>query len=517
MIKYKNRLLDQIEIYIIPICIILLSFIKFYVANIKRLDVYGVAELSKIFTIIIIVILLLTFIFSKLNKLKFNENLFFLSLCFYSLFFHFDLKNILPLGNNSSEISLLIIVINFFIIWYFLKFKKFKRVISIYFIFLFLLNVSIILKEKVFSYKDINDISSIESKNSYKKLNDNIQENMYLIILDEATSLELFENNYDTKVKNKYLNIVEKKNYTYIKNSFSSYNTTEITFASFFHLDYFVTDKSPKIKDTLNLYPQMLRYNYNYLPLIQILKENNYNFYLIGNTRNSCTIKKETCLNEKQLKQNFINYEIVEIFLMKSPLVAIYNKVSERFRRILKIKSFNENYKNNDAISKFISFTNGSIPEKSFFLIHNFYPHAPYIYDQNCNEKKAGQVITSKNTNQAEKSYGYYENYLCALKKTLEIINYIDKHDPDAVVIIQADHGHYFNNNKNIREKMEIFNLVKEPNQCKTLLNEEIDNVNAARLLLRCGLNIDIKILNKESYWTPYSTRDKNWGRINRL
>ena len=64
---------------------------------------------------------------------------------------------------------------------------------------------------------------------------------------------------------------------------------------------------------------------------------------------------------------------------------------------------------------------------------------------------------------------------------------------------------------------MEIFNLVKEPNQCKTLLNEEIDNVNAARLLLRCGLNIDIKILNKESYWTPYSTRDKNWGRINRL
>ena len=80
-----------------------------------------------------------------------------------------------------------------------------------------------------------------------------------------------------------------------------------------------------------------------------------------------CAIKKETCLNKKQLKQNFINYEIAKIFLMKSPLVAIYNKVSERFRRILKIESFNENYKNNDAISKFISFTNGSIPEKVFF------------------------------------------------------------------------------------------------------------------------------------------------------
>ena len=31
---------------------------------------------------------------------------------------------------------------------------------------------------------------------------------------------------------------------------------------------------------------------------------------------------------------------------------------------------------------------------------------------------------------------------------------------------------------------MEIFNLVKKPDQCKKLLNEEIDNVNAARLLL---------------------------------
>ena len=103
MIKYKKTLFNQIEIYILPICIILLLFIKFYVANIKRLDIYGVTELSKIFAITIIVILLLAFIFSKLNKLKFNENLFFLSLCFYSLFFHYNLKNILPLGNNSSK------------------------------------------------------------------------------------------------------------------------------------------------------------------------------------------------------------------------------------------------------------------------------------------------------------------------------------------------------------------------------------------------------------------------------
>ena len=104
MIKYKNRLLNQIEIYILPICIILLSFIKFYVANIKRLDIYGVAELSKIFTIIIIAILLLTFIFSKLNKLKFNENLFFLSLCFYSLFFHYNLKNIVIWPDDVRKI-----------------------------------------------------------------------------------------------------------------------------------------------------------------------------------------------------------------------------------------------------------------------------------------------------------------------------------------------------------------------------------------------------------------------------
>ena len=57
-----------------------------------------------------------------------------------------------------------------------------------------------------------------------------------------------------------------------------------------------------------------------------------------------------------------------------------------------------------------------------------------------------------KNTNQAEKSYGYYENYLCALK-TLEIINYIDKHDPDAVVVIQADHGHYLKKIKILKKK----------------------------------------------------------------
>ena len=469
----------------------------------------------KIFILTLITIFISNLILSIINKIKFKKNLLFLSLCFYLLFYHLSLKTFLPLSVYSSEVALIIILICFIIIWYLLKFEKFKKIISIYFIFLFLVNFSFVIKEKFFFFNNIDKNEFTNNDFFAEKLNNQKQRNMYLIILDEATSLDLFEKNYSNFNKNKFLNLIDKEKYTYIQDSYSSYNTTEMTFASFFYLDYFLNEKSPKFKDTAKFYPQMLRYNFNDLPLIKVLNKYQYNFYLIGNTRNKCEVKAETCLNKTQSKTKIINNELAEIFFLKSPLYAIYNKVSEKVRRSLKIKTFNKNYKNNDAISKFINFTKGTIPEKSFFLIHNFYPHAPYIYDENCNEKKGDQVITTRNTNQIEKSFGYYENYLCALKKTLKIISYIDKHDPDAVVVIQADHGHYFN--KNIKDKMKIFNLVKKPSDCKILLNEKIDNVNAARLLLRCGLNLNIKILDKESYWTPYSTKDNNWGEIKRI
>ncbi len=513
----KLKVNNSLSLFIFSTLILGTPFMDFYLSNINRLDIYKTFELIKVYSACLIAIIFFSFTINLFFKKKILNITLFFSFCFYLFFYHYDLKNLIPIVKLNSEIAFIIIFSISLISLYLFKFKNFINTLKIYFLITVIINLFLIISINFSKNKEKEDNKFNKSIISYDVGKINEQNNMYLIILDEATSLENFEKNYKAKIKNDYLKKVNSQGYTYIPNSKSSYNQTELTFTSYFYLDYFLDENSKSYKDTKNFYPQMLRYKYDELPLIKLLNRNNYNFYFFGNTRNKCNIKIITCYNKKNIKNNFFDNEISEIFFIKSPFFAIYNKVKEKVKRGLKIKTWKNDYINNDAIVKFISSTNASIPKNSFFLIHNYYPHAPFVYDENCKEKGQKNIVTEKNAHQAGNNIGYYENYICALKKTLEIISYLDKHDPDAVVIIQADHGHYFSKKKLIKEKMEIFNLVKFPDHCKNFKNNQIDNVNAVRSLLKCGLNLNIELLKQKSFWGPYSTKDKEWGKLNKI
>ena len=206
---------------------------------------------------------------------------------------------------------------------------------------------------------------------------------------------------------------------------------------------------------------------------------------------------------------------MLEVFLLRSPYLAIFSKINERIRRVLKIPLYNNNYSDNDAINKFINNVDvKNYPKNSFFLIHNLYPHSPYVYNKDCSKKNLNKtIISTLNTNKIDISQGYHDNYLCALKKTLQFIKFLEKNDKDAVVIFQGDHGKYFKKN-NRSEKLEIFNLIKKSETCNNQITNQIDNVNAIRFLIDCATNIKIKLIEKQSFWGPYLQTDKNWGKL---
>ena len=169
-------------------------------------------------------------------------------------------------------------------------------------------------------------------------------------------------------------------------------------------------------------------------------------------------------------------------------------------------------YKTLRKLLKSVRATND--PKNSFFLIHNLYPHAPYIYNKDCSQKKIQrEIITTYNTNKVDTSRGYFENYLCSLKKTLQFIKYLEQNDKDAIVIFQGDHGKYFEKHNKV-EKMEIFNVVKKSSTCNNEISSEIDNVNAVRYLIDCATKIKINLKEKESFWGPYRQTDKGWGKL---
>ena len=424
----------------------------------------------------------------------------------------------IPLGRFSSEISFIFIILLSFIFIFSLNKNS---ILNHILFFLAFLNFSYYSSMIILKTPSILSSEPVEIKNidlDYKVENIKNNKNIYLIINDEATSLELFEKYYNFQIKNEFLKELEKYNYEYVSNSKSSYNQTELTFTSMFYLDYFLNHKSKKYKNTKNFYPQNLRIGYDNMPLIKLLNSINYKFYFIGNTRGDCeTFVKRNCIaNKNNFSVSYNQHKsIFEVFLLRSPYIPIYAKINEKIRRTLKIPMYKNNYNENDAITKFITNIDTSkYPKNSFFLIHNLYPHAPYIYNKDCSQKKIQrEIITTFNTNKVDISKGYFENYLCSLKKTLQFIKYLEQNDKDAIVIFQGDHGKYFKKDNKV-EKMEIFNLVKKSSTCNNEISSEIDNVNAIRYLIDCATKIKINLKEKESFWGPYRQTDKSWGKL---
>ena len=116
-------------------------------------------------------------------------------------------------------------------------------------------------------------------------------------------------------------------------------------------------------------------------------------------------------------------------------------------------------------------------------------------------------------------STGYEKSYICILKRVSEFMEFINIFDPNAMIIIHADNGifqknleYYFTNNqiKNILngdnknfykiQGSSIFTLVKVSKKCDHYLSNQIDNVNAIRLLLSCATDQKVKLLETKSF-----------------
>ena len=127
------------------------------------------------------------------------------------------------------------------------------------------------------------------------------------------------------------------------------------------------------------------------------------------------------------------------------------------------------------------------LPKKPFFaFIHQLSPHPPFTFTKTCGfaevEKKGGKGSEG----------GYRDSYYCALKKIEEFMKIINKLDPEAIVVIQADHGWTFNEKITSTQGGKIFNAVKAPDSCFDKYGEPKTNVNSIRFVLNCAYGFDM-------------------------
>ena len=546
--KNSNILRKPILSTILLSCVIVsIPFLEFIKTNFFQIDrvVYSQLLLYIFFVIVIFFILLFFFLFLVKDVSKTKSLIITTSSTFWFLFKFDFLKTKFSFLSESygknfiiweiSAAGLLIILFAIFCYFFlinkkinifFYKFIYFFFLFQAFFLLIFIFSFTINDKMNFISTENEKSLNNYFTPNEIKKINLNQKkENIYFIIMDGMTSLKEYEvllkksttsNKSDTKIDEKIKRLKKfyfNNNFNYIENSFSTFKDTHHTFGSILNLSPLQLNGIDKnsFKYQNNLYPASLSKNNfeigNFPQLVKTLNKIGYDFKWLGYKLNCKFINPNLCFDYMETRPTrdnkfIINFYILKSFLANTPAIDLYKlartnlniKIKLPDREIMQDENiYNSNF---EVISEFVENANKYQKKNRsyFYLLHNILPKLDdYFFQKDCAIKTIGLI------NEFTDLDLYLDNYECALKKINSLIDYINNHDSNAVVVIQADHGHYFSD-KNSDDHYKIFNLIKVPNYCKSYLSNEIDNINGVRLSLSCATNSNIKLLKRKIY-----------------
>jgi len=554
-LKIYNQIIKN-EIFISILLFFLPLFYFLNPTNIKQMDQDSFLFLFLFHLFSCFTFLVFGFLIKKLFlKKKINNFYIIISLFYFTLFFYNEIKILLD-GINSilfnswrlqkvnslyfKEISIFISFSFIFIIFYlhhkFFFFKNLFKTFVVIFIFTNLLFSFI----AYYTFAKNNDQNQFDVNNlnllKFDNFNKNIEkkQNIYFIIFDSMISLEnAYEQNIisDKQYILQFKKKLGNKNVKYIPNSISNYNYTYLSLSSIFYLNSPLNERSSKYKNNKYLYPLMLGEKNlttlnknNLITLPKLLSNNNYDFYYFGNKWHPCISDKINNINCFKEFSNNKYTNLLQTFYLRTLLVPLAKNLL-KYDNIENTSFFFLNNLNNvtDKLSKKLS-----NKKSNFVFVHLLLPHDPYL-DKNCNYNALSELT----------SYSY--SYSCAIKNILNMADFFNKEDPDALLVFQADHGWVtkLNNNrnhdaflysevpvlkgklnKNIKNEFyyrsSIFNSIKAPDKCFKKYKAPKNNSNTIKFIINCVLDYNLSY-NDNNHYIGFDPKNQNYGKVFKL
>jgi hypothetical protein len=376
--------------------------------------------------------------------------LIFLAVFSFLQFYFLDLRISLGLINfkYSAHIALGLIVAASLFMGYLSKWSEARNFLLILLAFNAfsylpnLLSISPMHDAKVSMSSDLNLRSGISDISP-----SNRRENIYYIIPDGMASPKIIQSYTELDIR-KNIDSLVKKGFSVPDHNYSAYNTTHLSIASLFNMDYMTTDKTDPYRDKSNFYPALASKPNK---LVHYLKSNGYKTILVPPSWGGCPFNNDIDCLTPYSKTIFDSYS-VNIFLNGSLLSRV----------------FRTNTDMDDSIPTAIKYmktepyrwSNGG----TFTIVHTLLAHRPFR-EENCSI-----IGPDKNISHKKK---YSSSVLCALKRIKEITDFIIDIDPDAVVIVQSDHGVTLPGKEN--ESHELFDNIP-----KDFIDARMGNFNAA-------------------------------------
>ena len=478
---FKNRSFSKIFFYHILFLLPLFQYL-----NKNNLELFLASDIIYFF----LSVLFLQFFIGMFHIVflkKYEYSILFLILLFNLSFYFLTFRDYFLLNklySNAISLSLTISIYTiFFLVPIFFRkqklFKKFLIRLSLsYFIlsyaFIFINKNSIIYNFKELTKdRDLTNVYNVDNVEISNPQNKSVS-NIYYIITDAMLPLEMANKlNFISQETVKNEKFFYKKNqFTYIEESFSNYDTTQLSLAAIFNLDYYTKGETELTYTKPGVFPKSL-YESDDHPLLQLLSHRNFKFFHYGNKWGPC--KQSLMVNCFSSRPVQIINRVFLSFYSGTPFYFFH-----KFFKIFQLDVINDNSREIDNFIK--KFSKKKINNDNFFFIHHFSPHTPYNRDKNCLIK-----------NYADSDIlGYKNSYSCVLIEVRNFINFINKKDPNALVIIQADHGLKHYGKKDIRYSSPIFNLIKYPENCDKFEKPK-SSINSIRFALNCTFNTNFE------------------------
>lgn len=152
--------------------------------------------------------------------------------------------------------------------------------------------------------------------------------------------------------------------------------------------------------------------------------------------------------------------------------------------------------------------------DQPFFLFaHLLSPHFPYRYESDCSRKAL--PTSGTNLSRDDHSAVYANEVQCLDREVLATIDHVLEQDPDAVIVVQSDHGSALDfsfgrdladlDDATLGERFAVLNAIRLPEGCRGRSIEGQPLVNTYRLVLACLAGTEPDLLETRHFFTPFS------------
>ena len=145
-----------------------------------------------------------------------------------------------------------------------------------------------------------------------------------------------------------------------------------------------------------------------------------------------------------------------------------------------------------------------------FLFVHSLSSRPPFSKTADCRDR----VSRDTPTEWSDKK-GYLDAILCTNLQLLQLVDAIVARDPEAIIIVQADHGSLFSwslDDPNTEwtqdmsdERFPVLLAIRAPKDCKAWITPTLSNVNTMGLIAGCLQGIKPQYLPDHFYITDYS------------